>query len=89
MQQALRRSTYANFRDKLYVCLGPRTNYKSPELSWTVGAYELKVDEGNPSVPPSVCNPATLIAYLVLCRLTLDFVYDVHACTIGLDAVRE
>ena len=32
---------------------------------------------------PSVCNPATLIAYLVLCRLTMDFVNDVHTCQIG------
>ena len=35
-------------------------------------------------MPLSVCNPATSIAYLVLCSLTILYalVYDVHKCTI-------
>ena len=55
---------------------------KDPKI---LGQYELKVEEKNPSVSPSVCNPATSIS----CAMSMDFVHDVHTCKIGLDVVRE
>ena len=63
VQQVLRRSTYTNFRDKLYVCLGSGD-------SRTVEAYELKLEECVPfRMQPCYFNS-------VLCRLTMDFGYD-------------